>query len=79
MIVAFVAWLHLKVDSGLLVHMMIDCLPFWNVHVVHYSSNVKNTISITFTWDRDCSAFLDLREPGLFHCDDWNLVSRSYS
>ena len=38
----------------------------------------KNTVSITFTFDRTCQAFFDLGQPECLHWDGWDLVSTSF-
>ena len=38
----------------------------------------KNTVIITFTFDRTCRAFFGLGEPECLHSDDWDLVSTSF-
>ena len=38
----------------------------------------KNTVSITFTFDRTCRAFFGLGEPECLHWDDWDVVSTSF-
>ena len=38
----------------------------------------KNTVSITFTFNRTCRGFFGLGEPECLHWDDWNLVLTSF-
>ena len=38
----------------------------------------KNTVSITFTFDRTCRAFFGLGEPECLNWDDWDLLPTSF-
>ena len=73
---AFFSDCFTQTKLNLSVVLLIDRLTWWQEFTILLKS--KNTVSITFTFDRTCRAFFGLGEPECLDRDDWDLVSTSY-